>query len=40
MRVPNWAHHSKKEKKGRGVSKNVIKSRKQALRALKMKLNK
>jgi hypothetical protein len=31
-------HHSKKDKKGRGVSKGVIRARKQALRALKNKL--
>ena len=36
--TPNWIHHSKKDKKGRGVSKGIIKSRKQALRALKLKL--
>ena len=40
MIVPNWEKHSKKDKKGRGVSKGVIKARKQSLRALKMKLAK
>ena len=36
--TPNWIKHSKKDKKGRGVSKGIIKARKQALRALKLKL--
>ena len=36
--TPNWQHHSKKDKKGRGVAKGIIRSRKQALRALKNKL--
>ena len=36
--TPNWIHHSKKDKKGRGVSKGIIRSRKQALKALKLKL--
>ncbi len=36
--MPNWQHNSGKNKKGRGVSKGIIKARKQALRALKLKL--
>ncbi len=36
--MPNWQHNSGKNKKGRGISKGVIKARKQALRALKLKL--
>lgn len=40
MIVPNWEKHSKKDKKGRGVSKGVIRARKQALRSLKNKLAK
>ena len=36
--TPNWMYHSKKDKKGRGVSKGIIRARKQALRALKNKL--
>ena len=35
--VPNWKHNSGKQRKGRGVSKGVIKARKQALKALKAK---
>ena len=38
MNVSNWMHHSKKDKKGRGVSKGIIRARKQALKALKRKL--
>ena len=38
MIVPNWKKHSKKDKKGRGVCKGVIKARKQALKCLKVKL--
>ena len=38
MNIPNYIHNSGKNKKGRGVSKGVIKARKQALKALKMKL--
>ena len=38
MRVPNWVKHSKKDKKGRGVAKGVIKARKQALKALLNKM--
>ena len=36
--TPNWAHHSNKDKKPKGVSKGTIKARKQALKALKRKL--
>ena len=38
MNVPNWQKHSKKDQKGRGVSKGQMRARKQALRALKAKL--
>jgi hypothetical protein len=38
MLVKNCHHHSKKERKGRGVSKGVIKARRQALKCLKAKL--
>lgn len=40
MNMPNWQHNSKKQRKGRGVSKGVIRARKQALRSLKNKLAK
>ena len=36
--MPNWQHNSGKPKKGRGVSKGVIRARRQALRSLKNKL--
>ena len=36
--TPNWQKNSGKQKKSRGVSKGIIRSRKQALRALKNKL--
>ncbi len=36
--MPNWQHNSGKNKKGRGISKGVIRARKQALKALKLKL--
>ena len=36
--MPNWQHNSGKNKKGRGISKGVIRSRKQALKALKLKI--
>ena len=36
--TPNWIHHSKKDKGARSVCKGVIRARKQALRALKNKL--
>ncbi len=38
MNTPNWAHHSKKAKKAKGLCKGVIKARKQARKALKAKL--
>ena len=38
MLVKNCHHHSKKDKGSRGVSKGVIRARKQALRALMNKL--
>ncbi len=38
MIVPNHQHHSKKDKKGRGVCKGVIRARRQALKALKAKI--
>jgi hypothetical protein len=38
MNVPNWQKHSKKDLKGRGVSKGKIRARKQAKNALKAKL--
>lgn len=37
--TPNWMHNSGKSKKRRGVAKGVLKSRKQALQALKRKLS-
>ena len=39
MLVKNCHHHSKKDKKGRGVSKGVIRARRQALKALLQKVN-
>ena len=39
MNVPNWQKHSKKDLKGRSVSKGKMRARKQALRALKAQLN-
>ncbi len=36
--TPNWMKNSGKQKKGRGVNKGIIRARKQALRALKNKL--
>ena len=36
--MPNWQHNSGKNKKGRGVSKGIIRARKQALKSLKLKL--
>lgn len=39
MTTPNWQHNSGKHKNPRGISKGKIKSRKQALQALKLKLN-
>ena len=38
MNTPNWAHHSKKAKKAKGLCKGVVKARKQARAALKRKL--
>ena len=38
--TPNWMHHSKKDKKGRGFSKGIIRARKQALKALKTRIAK
>jgi len=39
MKVPNWQHNSKKQKKTKGTCKGVIKSRKQSLKSLKLRLN-
>ena len=39
MNTPNWMKNSGKNKKGRGVSKGVIRARKMALKALKKKLS-
>jgi len=39
MNTPNWKHNSGKSKKGRGVGKGVIKARRQALKALKIKMS-
>jgi hypothetical protein len=36
--TPNWQKNSGKQKKSRGVCKGIIQARKQALRALKNKL--
>ena len=36
--TPNWIKNSGKAKKGRGVSKGVIKARRQALKCLKAKI--
>ena len=38
MTTPNWMHNSGKDKKTKGTCKGVLKSRKQALRSLKLKL--
>ena len=38
--TPNWQKNSGKAKKGKGMCKGIIKARKQALKALKAKLNK
>ena len=38
--TPNWMKNSGKAKKGKGMCKGIIKARKQALKALKAKLNK
>ena len=38
MNIPNWKHHSKKDKKTKGTCKGVLKARKQSLKSLKLKL--
>jgi len=38
MNTPNWIKNSGKPKNPRGVSKGVIRSKKQSLQALKRKL--
>ena len=38
MTTPNWVHNSGKDKKTKGTCKGVLKSRKQSLRSLKLKL--
>ena len=38
MLVKNCHHNSGKQKKGRGVSKGVIKARRQSLKCLKAKI--
>ena len=38
MTTPNWQKNSGKSKKTKGTCKGVIKARKQALKALKLKL--
>ena len=38
--TPNWQYNSGKSKKGRGVSKGIIRARKQALKALKTRIAK
>jgi hypothetical protein len=37
--TPNWQHNSGKQKNTKGTCKGKLKSRKQALQALKSKLN-
>jgi hypothetical protein len=39
MSTPNWQHNSGKQKNTKGFCKGKLKSRKQALQALKSKLN-
>jgi hypothetical protein len=39
MSTPNWIHNSGKQKNTKGTCKGKLKSRKQALQALKSKLN-
>jgi hypothetical protein len=39
MKVPNWVHNSGKQKNTKGTCKGQLKARKQALQALKNKLN-
>jgi hypothetical protein len=36
--TPNWQHHSKKLRNAKGCCKGVLKARRQALQALKTKL--
>lgn len=36
--TPNWKHHSSKDRKSKGMCKARLKARRQALRALKLKL--
>ena len=38
--TPNWQHHSKKDKKGKGTSKGIIRARKQSLKALLRRISK
>ena len=40
MNTPNWMKNSGKNKKGKGVSKGVIRARRQALKCLIAKVNK
>lgn len=39
MTTPNWQKNSGKNKKGRGVSKGIIKARRQALKSMIAKLS-
>ena len=39
MNTPNWQKNSGKNKKGRGVGKGRLRARRQALRALKVKIS-
>ena len=39
MKVPNWVHNSGKNKNTKGTCKGQLRARKQALQALKLKLN-
>ena len=38
MTTPNWMKNSGKDKKGKGVSKGIIRAKKMALKSLKAKL--
>ena len=38
MMTPNWMKNSGKNKKGKGVSKGIIRAKKMALKSLKAKL--
>jgi hypothetical protein len=40
MKIPNWQKNSGKIKKPKGISKNRLKSRRQALKSLLKKLDK